>query len=205
MDTNEVINGVTGTMQPMQQTMEITIAPMMRINDEDDEMKNLCTVCNVDMGDNNPRQLCGKSRCLQIDNNDIDNEDQPAMKKRKKNSTKLFLSMEKFMEHVKESQATKWIDLDQSKIFRVTGIEEVTVEQNETDGAKRTARVGTFEDSDEEVIRVWLPGLVAKELACINIEDIDTYIRSLGPKTSKTGRTYQNFKIVKRCKQTLAN
>ena len=167
-------------------------------------MKNLCVQCNVDMGECNPRQLCGKTRCLEIDNNN--NEVPPAMKKRKKNSHSkklLFLSMEKFMEHVKVSQATKWTDLDQSKIYRVTEVEEVAVNTNETDEAKRMAKVGTFEDSDGEVVRVWLPSIVAKELTCINLEVIDTYIRSLGPKTSKTGRTYHNFKVVKNQQQAL--
>ena len=180
------------------------------IDDNDDVnddfiTKNLCIECNVDMGDCNPRQLCGKSRCLQFDDNN--NEDPPAMKKKKKKKnsspTKPFLTMEKFIEHTKKRKATKWIDLDRSKIFRVTGVEEVTVEQNEIDGGKRMARVGTFEDSNEEVVRVWLPGLVGKELACINLKDTDTYIRSLGPKTStKSGRTYHNFEIVKN-QQTL--
>ena len=159
-------------------------------------MENLCVECNVDMGYCNPRQLFGKTRC------DYSNEeDVPVMKKRKKNSPlkKLFMSMEKFMEHVKVSQATKWTDLDKSKIYRVTEVEEVAVKTaNEADESKRMAKVGTFEDSDGEVVRVWLPGIVAKELTCINLDVIETYIRSLGPKISKTGRTYHNFKIVKK-------
>ena len=35
--------------------------------DNDDNnmvMKNLCTICKIDMGECNPRQLCGKTRCL---------------------------------------------------------------------------------------------------------------------------------------------
>ena len=30
---------------------------------QDDEIKNLCLDCGVDMGPTNPRQLCGKTRC----------------------------------------------------------------------------------------------------------------------------------------------
>jgi hypothetical protein len=30
-----------------------------------DGTKNRCTICNVDMGKCNPRQLCGKSKCLE--------------------------------------------------------------------------------------------------------------------------------------------
>lgn len=30
-------------------------------------MKNRCLMCNIDMGRSNPRQLCGKWRCYNID------------------------------------------------------------------------------------------------------------------------------------------
>ena len=30
---------------------------------QDDEIKNLCLDCSVDMGPTNPRQLCGKTHC----------------------------------------------------------------------------------------------------------------------------------------------
>ena len=33
-------------------------------NKEETEPKNLCLECNIDMGINNPRQLCGKTKCL---------------------------------------------------------------------------------------------------------------------------------------------
>ena len=99
------------------------------------------------------------------------------------------------MEYVKVSQATKWTDLDKSKIYRVTEVEEVAVKTaNEADESKRMAKVGTFEDSDGEVVRVWLPDIVAKELTCINLDVIETYIRSHGPKIW----TYHNFEIVKK-------
>lgn len=31
---------------------------------KEEEPKNLCLLCNIDMGINNPRQLCGKTKCL---------------------------------------------------------------------------------------------------------------------------------------------
>ena len=43
----------------------------------DDEIKNLCTECGIDMGPCNPRQLCGKTRCLEPP------EDVPPAKKQK--------------------------------------------------------------------------------------------------------------------------
>ena len=30
----------------------------------EEDYKNRCLICNIDMGDCNPRQLCGKIRCL---------------------------------------------------------------------------------------------------------------------------------------------
>lgn len=215
-DINDNINDITGTTQPIQQTMEITIASMMRNNDQIDEiMKNLCTVCNVDMGDNNPRQLCGKTQCLHTvdsqqghddddDDKSNDNDDEiPPKKKQKITPTSSFLTIENFMGEVRKP--SKWIDLDRTKIFRVTGIEEVELEEHDNE-TKRIAKVGVFEDSDGVEIKVWLPGVLSKELSRINVEEVDVYIRSLGPKIAKkSGYTYQNFKIVKRCKQTLDN
>ena len=34
------------------------------VEDHSEGMINRCTVCNIDMGCQNPRQLCGKTRCL---------------------------------------------------------------------------------------------------------------------------------------------
>jgi hypothetical protein len=36
------------------------------IIDNNDGIKNRCTECNVDMGYSNPRQLCGKTYCMNI-------------------------------------------------------------------------------------------------------------------------------------------
>ena len=178
------------------ETEELLIASMMKSkNDNDDDdiaMKNLCVECEVDMGDDNPRQLCGKTRCLYSADNE--HEESPNRKKKKCSS---FLSMDQFMENAKKAKPTKWIDLDRTKIFRVTQVEELEVEQK-SDATKRIANVAMLEDALGEIIRVWLPGIVAKELTRINVEEVDTYIRSLGPKCStKSGRTYYNFEIVK--------
>lgn len=37
-------------------------------NKEDYYIKNLCIECGIDMGYCNPRQYCGKTRCLYSDN-----------------------------------------------------------------------------------------------------------------------------------------
>ena len=171
--------------------------------DDDDAtdyiMKNLCTKCNVDMGDCNPRQLCGKTRCLiygyydNADDEEEENDENPPKKKKKSSS---FLSIEDFTEKVNKAKPIKWTDLDRTKVFRVTRVEETV--QEAADGTERIARVGEVVDSNGNVTKVWLPGVAAKELARIKVEEVVTYIRPLGLKTSaKTGRTYQNFEIVK--------
>ena len=35
-------------------------------NTKEEEPKNLCLICNIDMGPHNPRQLCGKTKCTNI-------------------------------------------------------------------------------------------------------------------------------------------
>jgi len=45
--------------------------------DSSEEIKNLCTECGINMGPNNPRQLCGKTRCLDSP------KDEPSSKKAK--------------------------------------------------------------------------------------------------------------------------
>jgi hypothetical protein len=39
---------------------------IVQTTDEDEDCKNLCIICNIDMGWNNPRQLCGKTMCNNI-------------------------------------------------------------------------------------------------------------------------------------------
>ena len=55
-------------------------------NDNDiDQMKNLCMECDIDMGECNPRQLCGKTVCLNAANDNNDDDDagnQPPTKKK---------------------------------------------------------------------------------------------------------------------------
>ena len=48
--------------------------------DSSEEKKNLCMECGIDMGPNNPRQLCGKTRCL---NPPTDEPHEPPSKKTK--------------------------------------------------------------------------------------------------------------------------
>lgn len=46
--------------------------------EDDDQIRNLCTECGVDMGINNPRQLCGKTICYGLGNGGFSDEEFPA-------------------------------------------------------------------------------------------------------------------------------
>ena len=113
-----------------------------------------------------------------------------------KKKFKLFPSVAEFDEKIKTGKPTKWSDLSRDKIFRVLHIDEVVFQ--ESDGSERVSKFAEMEDATGEGVKVWLPGIVAKELSRIDVENIDTYIRPLGQKTSaKTNRTYHNFEILK--------
>lgn len=49
------------------------------LTDTDTESENVCVICKDDLGSSNPRQLCGKWRCLNTKNSiyedDIDDSD----------------------------------------------------------------------------------------------------------------------------------
>ena len=44
---------------------EPTLTAVTEAAEEGDTMKNLCVICGVNMGECNPRQLCGKTRCYE--------------------------------------------------------------------------------------------------------------------------------------------
>ena len=45
------------------------------IVEKEEEYKNKCTICDVDMGPSNPRQLCGKTYCINDDGNTEEDKD----------------------------------------------------------------------------------------------------------------------------------
>ena len=55
------------THSPLSITQEILDDSLLdgSESESESEIKNLCTLCGVDMGPQNPRQLCGKTRCLE--------------------------------------------------------------------------------------------------------------------------------------------
>ena len=94
--------------------------------------KNLCVECGVDMGDCNPRQLCGKTRCEMKDvNYNLDFFDTPSMTNLPQQqlgytTPSSFLSDENFeyMSAAKRTseEAIDWTDLPLHTVFRVHSV-----------------------------------------------------------------------------------
>ena len=192
----------------------------------DDDMiaeVNLCVKCGVDMGKNNPRQLCGKTKCLNEipkrsnhassndeDSNDDDDDEvnggrdevdsdivkdlPPQMKKKKRKQA--FLSMEDFAVKVEEEKPVSWADLDQKQIYFISHVKNRWIPDGE---GKRLAYIAELEDEIGDTINVWLPGVAAKA-ALESMEENnekDIYIQSIGKKYNpKSRRTYNNFNIL---------
>jgi hypothetical protein len=63
---NSHYNDVTDTIASIQTVLTKVMFEANRSDSsdtEDGQIKNLCTVCGIDMGDTNPRQLCRKTYC----------------------------------------------------------------------------------------------------------------------------------------------
>ena len=106
-----------------------------------------------------------------------------------------FLTMVEFTEMTERAeQIMAWRDLYQDRIYRVIRLEEVSVQEG-----SRLSRYAKLVDRNGVEINVWLPSIVEKELTQIKTEVLATgsvFIQACGMKTSKTGRTYYDFKIV---------
>ena len=147
--------------------------------------KNLCMECGIDMGDCNPRQLCGKTRCDMKDVNYnlefIDTPSMPELPPQVGYTTPTsFLSDENFQymsaaKHTSE-EAIDWTDLPLHIVFRVHLILPIQTK--------------------------WAPNNVHKDLKCgmkvYGSEDV--YIKSLGQKEIRSSsggkRRYYDFDTV---------
>ena len=154
--------------------------------DDGIEMKNLCMTCGDDMGDSNPRQLCGKTKCRNVNDNDIDCQ----------NTVFLPPSVEEFMHDVEKAKPMKWKSLDQNLVYVVDKIDETDCCIGNDDGVNtRKAYIGNLRSKGYDTSAlVWLPGVVSKKLLelCALPNKI-VCIRPTGEKTSKNGRVYEGF------------
>ena len=180
------------------------------INDDDlIQSLNLCQTCGVDMGEGNPRQLCGKTKCLNeiekkgddsdelTEDSDGSDENQssiPLMEKRERKGA--FLSLKEFTAKVAEEKPLSWSDLDQEQIYYIKQLKTKMI----TDGErKRLAYVAEIETKSGISHNAWFPGCAGESVAQSIKENPgkDIYIQPLGKKYSpKSGRTYNNFNVL---------
>ena len=211
------INDVTPTAGTAAAESAVTsiLANMTRISDDTlDEIIptiNPCMTCGEDMGECNPRQLCGKTRCLnkmENDDNVIDGGDEvtedseesidenAAFSMEKKQRRGAFLSVKDFTAKSEMEKPVAWSDLDQKQIYY---IRQLKTKQIPDGKRKRLAFVAEIEAKDGSVCKAWFPGCAGKSVAESIKENPnrDIYIQPLGKKYSpKSGRTYNNFNLV---------
>ena len=177
--------------------------------------KNLCMVCLVDMGEENPRQLCGKTRCLNdgIDNVDINYEVPLAAVVRLESDVPLTLGIEHPNNSVpmKRKSTTiiqEPIDVPKKPFitqedFDVAVLRNIPIGWNDLDSAKiykvhyteirkfvkdgeeKSGLIGEVEDCDNNITKVWLPSIVAKKLNTYMTPLKTTYMQPTGQKTSR--------------------
>ena len=164
--------------------------------------QNLCMECGIDMGDSNPRQLCGKTRCEIKDNLDSLNIptmlDLPPQHVECSQPTS-FLSDENF-EYISAAkraseEAIDWADLPLHIVFRVHSISPIQTKWGTQSILELKNREGTE-------FKVWAPNNVDKDLKYgMKLEGcVDVYIKSLGQKETKSSsgvkRRYYDFETV---------
>ena len=160
--------------------------------------------CGVDMGDCNPRQLCGKTRCLMKDvNYNLNFIDTPSMTSLPQQLgytiPSSFLSDENFeyMSATKRTseEAIDWADLPLHIVFRVHSILPIQTKW----GAQAILELKNREGVE---FKVWAPSNVHKDLKSgMKVHGSeDVYIKSLGQKATKSSsggkRRYYDFETV---------
>ena len=185
-------------------------------NDEisDECMKNFCTVCHVDMGEANPRQLCGKTRCLRQDEIDLTDEnvttavttvsdnndgDEDSVETAAKDDAN-FPSLD----DMSGAGVQAFSSLDTSTIYAIIEFDKRTEEFH--DDQKDSLILTLRAQGSRKAIEVRATSVVQKTLLTKHkLEMLFTshnfFIRYLGQKKSKrTGNTFCNFSIISRPK-----
>ena len=170
---------------------------------------NLCKTCGVDMGECNPRQLCGKTKCLNEIEKEGDDSDEltedsdggdenqssiPLMEKEERKGA--FLSLKDFTSKVEEEKPLAWSDLNQEQIYYIKQLNTKMIPDGE---CKRLAYVAEIETKSGISHNAWFPGCAGESVAQSIKENPgkDIYIQPLGKKYSpKSGRTYNNFNVL---------
>ena len=164
------------------------VAPVNDNITDDDIMKNLCIVCKVDMGDDNPRQLCGKTKCLNpnyyMGSDKDDDKDVNA-----------FMSIDDFTVEAAKDKPLKWNDLPKDDIFQVLSIEEQTIDED--NGEVRIAHIAKIKNDKGTLHKVWLPSIVKKKLLKKMDRKYKTYMKPLQSAISQQSkRMYHDADVV---------
>ena len=174
---------------------------MFALDESTAHSQNLCMECGIDMGECNPRQLCGKTRCEMKDN--LDSLNIPTMSDPPTHvecfQPAPFLSDENF-EYISAAkraseEAMDWADLPLHTVFRVHSISPIQTKWGMQSILELKNREGTE-------FKVWAPNNVDKDLKCgMKLEGcVDVYIKSLGQKETKSSsgikRRYYDFETV---------
>ena len=157
------------------------------------QIKNLCTVCSIDMGENNPRQLCGKTRCpykYDDDDDDVVEEEEDE-----------FISNNDFEEQVEREKVLSWSALSIVDIFQVIAIEERPVE-DEDEESYRMAQIAIIKNDKGTIHKVWLPTVVQKKLKSAMTSNVTTYMKKKEDVVSKrTKYQYHDADVIARIKK----
>lgn len=121
------------------------------------------------------------------------NSDAVVVRKKRK-----FPSVADFMQKVVSEVPVRWSELSREQIYLVEEVHESIIADPKQVTGKRTAYIGLFSCVDwTEPKRVWLPGLAGKKLLdlmmAVDSNTKDTFIKPLGPRLSKSNRTYEDF------------
>ena len=186
------------------------IFPLYDESAQSTSSRNLCMECNVDMGECNPRQLCGKTKC-DMNNFNKFNIDfigtttmAPSMinfSQQLENYTTSFLSNENFeymsttAKSTPEDEVIDWEDLPLNMVFRVHKILPIQTKWG-------SQVILELRNQESVEFKVWSPSNVYKNLKSgmkLN-ESSDVYIKSLGQKEIKSSsgnkKRYYDFEIV---------
>ena len=174
---------------------------MFALEESTAHSQNLCMECGIDMGECNPRQLCGKTRCEMKDN--LDSLNIPTMSDPPTHvecfQQTPFLSDENF-EYISAAkraseEAIDWADLPLHTVFRVHSISPIQTKW----GMQSILELKNREGLE---FKVWAPNNVDKDLKRgMKLEGcVDVYIKSLGQKETKSSsgikRRYYDFETV---------
>ena len=185
----------------------------LREDGDDENIANRCTSCNIDMGENNPRQLCGKIRCLREDD-DINDEWKIENMQRRYGMSDAELNINDVdddvtavkvddddfpsLEEMGGGGVQAFSSLDTETIYAIIKFEKRTEEFR---GERKDNLVLTLRAKGSRNTReVRATGIVQKTLtADYKLESLcgthKFYIRYLGQKKSQSGNMFCNFSV----------